>query len=59
MPTTKPEPTIDVERSAVLRLKEHGQRRHQQVAGIALGYWEMYWRGYMRALEDVLAMENE
>jgi hypothetical protein len=59
MPTTKPERTIDVERSAVVRLKEQARIRVEEAEDADANYVSTYWAGYHRALEDVLAMENE
>jgi hypothetical protein len=59
MPTAKPERTIDVERSAVVRLKEQAHIRVVEAESEDANYVSTYWAGYHRALEDVLAMENE
>jgi hypothetical protein len=59
MPTTKPERAIDVERSAVVRLKEQARIRVEEAEDDDANYVSTYWAGYHRALEDVLAMENE
>lgn len=52
-----PEKTIDVERSAIVRLHKEALAKIE-----TLGTWEAnyhYWNGYIRALEHVLEMENE
>lgn len=59
MSDTKSEQRIDVERSAVVRLMEVARRRYQQAVDKIWPLNQNYLEGYMRALEDVLAMENE
>lgn len=55
----KQERTIDVERSAVIRLMEQARIRVQKAEAEDANYVSTWWGGYFRALEDLLAMEQE
>jgi hypothetical protein len=59
MPSRKPERNVDVERSAVLRMMEQARIRVEEAESEDANYVSTWWGGYHRALEDVLAMENE
>lgn len=59
MPNHKQEPAVDVERSAVARMIEHARVRVQESEQEGANYVSTWWGGYLRALEDLLAMENE
>lgn len=59
MPTGKQRRTIDVERSAVIRLMREARVRVQEAEVEDANYVSTWWGGYFRALEDLLAMENE
>lgn len=59
MPTRKQGRTIDVERSAVIRLMKEARTRVQEAEVEDANYVSTWWGGYFRALEDLLAMEGE
>ncbi len=59
MPTAKQGRTIDVERSAVIRLMKEARIRVQEAEVEDANYVSTWWGGYFRALEDLLAMEGE
>jgi hypothetical protein len=59
MPTKKHERTVDVERSALLRLMKEARVRVEEAEQEGANYVSTWWGGYYRALEDLLAMENE
>lgn len=58
MANTKAGDFLDVERSAVVRLIETAKQRCQQ-AEEAESFAAPWWQGYLRALEQVLEMEDE
>jgi hypothetical protein len=47
---------LDLERSAVVRLKNEATVKAQQAGESFSGRW---WDGYLRAIEHILDMENE
>lgn len=59
MPIGKQGRTIDVERSAVIRLMGQARIRVQEAEAEDANYVSTWWGGYFRALEDLLAMEQE
>ena len=59
MQKQKPERTVDVERSALLRLMKEACTRVEEAEQEGANYVSTWWGGYHRALEDLLAMENE
>lgn len=59
MPIKKPERTVDVERSAVVRMMNGARTRVEEAEQEGANYVSTWWGGYHRALEDLLAMENE
>lgn len=59
MPIKKPERTVDVERSALIRLMKEARVRVEEAEQEGANYVSTWWGGYYRALEDLLAMENE
>jgi len=59
MPNRQSERTLDIERSAVVRLMELARTRINEAEQEGANYVSTYQAGYHRALEDVLAMENE
>ena len=59
MQKQKPERTVDVERSALLRLMKEARTRVEEAEKEGANYVSTWWGGYHRALGDLLAMENE
>ena len=59
MPNRQSERTLDIERSAVVRLMKSARKKTNEAEQEGANYVSTYWAGYHRALEDVLAMENE
>ena len=59
MPSKKPERTVDVERSVVVRRMNEARVRVEEAEQEGANYVSTWWGGYYRALEDLLAMENE
>ena len=57
------EPTIDVSKRSIIRLREFGVQSlteaRELMAGGELLKKEIYWDGYIRAIEHILEMENE
>lgn len=53
------EQTLDLERSAVIRLLTMARKRCSEAEDEGANYVSAWWGGYVRALEDVLAMEDE
>ena len=54
---------IDVSKNSILRLREWSvkslQGGREELEGIALDNVEVYWDGYIRAIDHILEMENE
>lgn len=59
MPNTSTAKTLDVERSAIVRLKLMAQDRLRTAFQGETGAARMWWDGYLRAIEQILDMENE
>jgi hypothetical protein len=52
------EQPIDVDRAAIVRLKDHALRRMNQLPQSRVNE-RCFWDGYVRAIEHVLDMESE
>lgn len=54
---------LDISKTALLSLKQHAiarlQEGRQTHTEAALHYQEVYWDGYIRALEHVLEMDGQ
>lgn len=59
MPNTSTAKTLDVERSAIVRLKLMAQDRLQTAFQGKSDAAHLWWDGYLRAIEQILDMENE